>query len=213
MIYIYDILLNFNNDFIEFYEWEKNDNILHIKKIPVIKVEARVLEEILNKKVQIEDPIVMEILNKTEVFDNKKVKTIKYACILTDTYRTVAILLNDNYVISKVSDLLLDEAYDTIDISKRCNFRDIAYNILGVKRNYTFLTREETKIKKYLTTEIKNAYKEQDKTKLSYLYFEFFDKNSSDIDKIFSDLMLSLSEEVNEKHRRLYELVKLASTK
>ena len=32
MTYIYDIVLNFNNDFYEFYEWDKNDNLTLIKK-------------------------------------------------------------------------------------------------------------------------------------------------------------------------------------
>ena len=33
MIYIYDILLNFNTSLIEFFEWEENDLIKYIKKI------------------------------------------------------------------------------------------------------------------------------------------------------------------------------------
>ena len=35
MIYIYDILLNFNTSLIEFFEWEENDLIKYIKKIPI----------------------------------------------------------------------------------------------------------------------------------------------------------------------------------
>ncbi len=213
MVYIYDILLNFNNDFLEFYEWDKNDNILHIKKMPMLKVDSKLIEDVLSKKVQFDDPFIMEILNKTEVFDNKKIKTIKYACILTDTYRTIGVLLTDDYIVAKVSDLLLDENEDALDISRRIGFRNLAYNIIGVKKNYSFLTRNEVKIKKYLIREIKLAYKEQDKIKLSYLYFELFNKNVTDIEKIFEDLMLSLNEEINEKHKKLYELVKLASTK
>ena len=47
MIYIYDILLNLNNDFYEFYEWEKNDNIFHIKKIPIFLVDTNFMEDLL----------------------------------------------------------------------------------------------------------------------------------------------------------------------
>jgi len=33
MTYIYDILLNFKDDLYEFYDWNKTDNIIHIRKI------------------------------------------------------------------------------------------------------------------------------------------------------------------------------------
>ena len=38
MTYIYDILLNFKEELIEFYDWNKNDNIIHIRKIPLLKI-------------------------------------------------------------------------------------------------------------------------------------------------------------------------------
>ena len=41
MKYIYDIELNFNNKYYEFYEWEKKDNITHINKIPYYKITNR----------------------------------------------------------------------------------------------------------------------------------------------------------------------------
>ena len=72
MTYIYDILLNFNNDFYEFYEWEKTDYITHIKKIPIYKVNTNLIDDLLTKKIVIDSPITYEIMNKTEVFENKK---------------------------------------------------------------------------------------------------------------------------------------------
>ena len=64
MTYIYDIVLNFNNDFYEFYEWEKNDNLTLIKKIPLIKVESDFLDQVFNLKLRIDDPLILEINNK-----------------------------------------------------------------------------------------------------------------------------------------------------
>ena len=34
MNYIYDILLNFKNKLYDFYDWNINDDITHIRKIP-----------------------------------------------------------------------------------------------------------------------------------------------------------------------------------
>ena len=36
MNYIYDILINFNENLYDFYDWNLNDQIDHIRKIPVI---------------------------------------------------------------------------------------------------------------------------------------------------------------------------------
>ena len=51
MIYIYDILLNFNTSLIEFFEWEENDLIKYVKKLPIYKVSDDFLYN-LKKKVK-----------------------------------------------------------------------------------------------------------------------------------------------------------------
>ena len=38
MDYIYDIVLNFQNNYYEFYEWKPTDKIINVKKILVYKV-------------------------------------------------------------------------------------------------------------------------------------------------------------------------------
>ena len=213
MTYIYDILLNFNNDFYEFYEWEKGDTIYHVKRIPIIKVETKLIEDILTKKVLIEDSIILDILNSTEIYETKKVKTIKYAAILTDSYRTIGIILDDNYKVVKISDLLLDEAFDVIDTITNQPTKKITYNIIGNKKNNNFLTRDEIKIKKTILSEIKNAYKTKDNAKLEYLYLEYFNKNLDDIEEIYKELIESLDEEISIKHKKLYDLIRLANGK
>ena len=34
MNFIYDIVLNFNKDYYDFFEWNKKDSVINIKKIP-----------------------------------------------------------------------------------------------------------------------------------------------------------------------------------
>ena len=38
MNYIYDILLNFQKEFYDFYEWNPDDEIIHIRKIPLFYI-------------------------------------------------------------------------------------------------------------------------------------------------------------------------------
>ena len=49
MNYIYDLLLNFNENIYEFYDWNKTDNIKHIKKIPIFKIDSKKNETIKDK--------------------------------------------------------------------------------------------------------------------------------------------------------------------
>lgn len=209
MIYIYDIILNFNSVFYEFYEWDSKDNLTFIRKIPLVKVDTNFINDILTKKVVIDDPIVLEITNKCEITSCKKANKIKYACLFTDSLKVIGVILNDKKQIIKVSDLLLDEANDVINISKRTNIRSITYNILENKNNEFFLTKKEIKIKNYLQDEIQNIQNKKDFSKLSYLYFEYFNKipdNNCDISK---ELLNSFKNNLTIKHIELYELLKL----
>lgn len=209
MIYIYDIILNFNSVFYEFYEWDSKENLTFIRKIPLVKVDTNFINDILTKKVVIDDPIVLEITNKCEITSCKKANKIKYACLFTDSLKVIGVILNDKKQIIKVSDLLLDEANDVINISKRTNIRSITYNILENKNNEFFLTKKEIKIKNYLQDEIQNIQNKKDFSKLSYLYFEYFNKipdNNCDISK---ELLNSFKNNLTTKHIELYELLKL----
>ena len=210
MIYIYDILLNFNLDLYEFYEWEKNDKIYHIKKIPMFKVNTKVIEDFINNYIEINNNFLNLIINKTEVFESKRIKTLKYSCLLTDSYKIIGILIKDNKVY--LSDLLLDEAYDSINISKRCNLINLEYNIIETKNLNYFETRREKELRNNLDNEITDIYNEKDVNKLKYLYFEYFNKNSMDIDFIYKELIDSLNN-INKKHIKLAELIKLCNKK
>lgn len=210
MIYIYDILLNFNNNFYEFFEWEKGDNLTLIKKIPLYKVDSNFIDSILTKKIKIDDKIIYEILNKCEIIENKKIKTIKYACLFTDSYRVVGVIFNNDLIVSKLSDLLLDEASDTINVSKRCILTDISYNIIGSNKIKYFRTRNEEKIENYLKDELKKN-KLNNLDKLRYLYFEYFLKTPLNNEIAYDELINSFKDGITFKHIKLYDLIKLSN--
>ncbi len=206
MTYIYDILLNFNQDFYEFYEWDKGDNLTIVKKIPLLKVSSSVIDDVLTKKIKIEDPFVLDL--NTEIFENKKNKILKYTFLITDTYRVLAISLNQDLILTKISDLLLEENIDALNISKRCKLTEIAYTIIDTKKNNCFLTRNELKIKNYLIQEFTRIKKENDLEKLKYLYFEYFNKTPVK-ENYYQELLNSLDHDVTKNHLKLYKLIKL----
>ncbi len=213
MIYIYDILLNFNNTFYEFFEWEKNDKIYHIKKIPVFKVNSSFLDALFFNKIKLTKEFASSIFNKTEVFEYKKIKYLKYACIFTDSYRVLAIELDDNYNVLNMSDLLLEEGIETISIANRTKVLEIAYTITGSRLKSYFLTRKEVKMKNYILNELKKIYKFKEISKLKYLYLEYFNTNCEDLEKGYLEFLKSFENGFNEQHISLYKLLKLCNEK
>ncbi len=210
MIYIYDILLNFNENFYEFFEWEKNDKIYHIKKIPIFKVSTNSIDDLLSKIIEIDKNFLSLIINKTEIFESRRIKNLKYCCLLTDSYKVIGMLFKEGKVY--LSDLLLDEASEAISIANRCNPINFEYNIIENKLINFFATRQENNLSNNLCNEITDIYNSKDINKLKYLYFEYFNKNNNDIDFIYNELIKSL-EEINSKHIKLYELIKLCNKK
>ena len=93
MNYIYDIYLNFNNSFYDFYEWNKRDKIIHIRKIPTIKVSKKDFYNIKYNKIKISKDFLKTIHNKTEQFNNNK---IKYCTIISDEKDIIAIKFDKN---------------------------------------------------------------------------------------------------------------------
>ena len=61
MNFIYDILLNFNKNFYEFYDWNREDHIDHIKKIPVFKIPSSDMEMIRMQNIQVSNEFLEKI--------------------------------------------------------------------------------------------------------------------------------------------------------
>ena len=81
MKYIYNLKLNFNNKFYEFYEWKKEDILTHIKKIPAYKITDKDMYNLKYNYIKIDK----------EFFKNKK----NIICIFFSNNTLVAIKFNN----------------------------------------------------------------------------------------------------------------------
>ena len=209
MTYIYDLVLNFNSELFEFYEWEEDDKLYHIKKIYLVKIDCITYNDILDNKIIIDDKFLLGIVNKCEYFENKKIITIPYSMIITDSYRAMAIMMDSKGNIIKYSSLLLDEEEDVLEVSDRLATVKIDYIIKEKKKN-TLLTRKEKNIIKYIKKDLNNSYKNKNINKLKYLYYEYFNKESDDINEIYYNLIKILDQKIDKKIYNLYNLIKLS---
>lgn len=210
MSYVYDLVLNFNNNYYEFYEWKKEDNIYHIKRIHLIKVDSKTYNEIFDNIVVFDNDFLLSIFNKCEFYNNRNVENIPYAFLLTDSYRVMGLFLDSDGKIVKYSSLLLDEEEYVLDLCDKLACIKLNYSIIGKRNRFEFQTRLERHIIKYIRKDLNDDYEKKDINKLKYLYYEYFNKQSDDIDDIYHSLINELDKDLNEKHYNLYNLIKLS---
>ena len=212
MNYIYDIILNFTDENYpyEFYEWSENDTLDHIKKIPIVKITPKQLDDIINYEIEISKEILSQIKNKTLLYQNNKV--LEYALVLTDLNQVIALEFNkDGKVITK-SKLLLDEE-DAI-ITECNNISEYEFNYIK-KEKYppkVLLTRNEQQKQKYLIIEINNMYNEKQKDKLNYIYYELYGNTKKNLNDKYKEIIQDIKENYSEKHNRIYEILRLNFT-
>jgi hypothetical protein len=208
MDYIYDILLNFNENLIEFFEWNDNDNIKYIKKIILFKTDEKTVQDIINNEVLLDSSFTTNIPK----YEINNIKEKCKLCLLTDGSIVIGLLIDNNKV-KYISRLLLDEEYEILlSLDNLINTR-IEYKIIKnrIKKDTT-LTRTESRIKEQLLVELNSLYKNNNSDKLIYLYYEFTNKESRDITYIYNYLVNSLKC-FNQKHVHLYNILLMSNVR
>lgn len=208
MSFIYDILINFNKQVMDFYDWNLNDNIEHIRKIPLYRIDSQSLLDIKDHVVMIDSSFLEQIHHKTEIFHNQDIKKIKYACLLSDGAYVLGVNFNSKGISVEKSKMLLDEEMEVLDVCGRLKEKVVSYQILMDDKVCEFSTRKELKIKNYLLSEIK---KNHNFDKLKFIYFDCYGEQEDDISKIMECLIFSIQNNNYKVIDQLYHFFKLTS--
>ena len=188
MNYYYDVLLNFLDGNVQFYEWDSLDNLEYYKRIPLVGVDSKTLNAFINNDVKVEKDFLDLIENKAK----KKGECPLYVAIFADRNGSIA--------------LEFDKDGNTVDIIK------LDYEVIK-KVDYNRDLREENKIKLIIRTELETLEKNKEYTKLKYLYMEWFNKEPSDNENMYKVMNEKLSDEIGIKEKRIYDLIKLSYNK
>jgi len=213
MNYIYDILINFQPFLIDSYEWNKEDDIIHIRKIPLFKVDTKTLLNVIKNRVKIDSDWVRNLMNKTEVFTNKKIGFIEYACLLSDGLEVVAIRLNNNGIIKAKSSLLIDEAMEVLDYTETLSNSNIKYEVTKNNDHPLFKTRQEIRINNFILKELQKTISENNIDKLNYLYLECFGHKCCDHKRPELELMEQLKTNFDDIYLKIYCFFKMTTSK
>ena len=196
MNYTYNVTVNFNENLINFYEWNKDDNIKKLNKTLVYLVDLKTYKDIINKNIKVTKSFLDNLL------------TTDYTCIFTTEVDAVCVKFDMDGSIKQLSKLLLDEERDILEELTKENRIILIYKKISNNQNqYSKFTRNE---KQNIEKILNFLSKEKDNTSLiEYLYYEWFNTMKSS-DK-YKDLSLSITKEYSEKHDKLLKIIELLS--
>lgn len=211
MNYVYDVLLNFNKEMYEFYDWNLDDYISHIRKILVFRVDNKTMRDLVNNSIVVDSDFLIKISNRTEMFTKQNVKIINYAALFTNGSFVIGIKFDKNGEIIGRSKLLIDEELDILDSALDMNEYNLKYNLIVDNKNVSFKTRKEILIEKYILKKLNEV--ENNKEMLKYLYYECFNEKNNDFRKMLLKLNKSLTNNWDNFYNKVYNFFKLTTIK
>ena len=203
MNYVYDILLNFQDYAYEFYEWNVDDEITHVRKIPMVRISKEKLEKLYQCRCKLPQSFMKEIENKSEKFTNRGVEKIPYLFLATDTKTIIACLVNQKGIVVKKSRLLVDEEQEALLMSKTLSFMSFDVKAIKKQKMKEFETRKDQEMKKRLKHEIFKL-NQQNVEKLKYLYYECFNEMEECPEKIVEKFNKELNYHYQDISKKLF---------
>lgn len=209
MIYVYDILINFidGKRIYEIFEWNKDDEVEHIKRIPLFLVDHIFIDNLIKCDVTVSKEFLDSIKDKTLLFTGGK---IKYATLFTEGNRVYGFFFNEDGYVEYSSSLLLDEEEEILELSLQLNISDITYKVNKKDTKVIYLTRYDEVTRNYIIKDLKYTYKNKNYSKLKYLYRECFGDDETTYKEKLERLISSLDKVYSPIRNKLNYILKLA---
>lgn len=201
MNYVYDILVNLKYPLLDFYEWNSEDSIENIKRLPFYKISTNDLNNFKYHKFKIND--FESVKNSIKLFNNKK-KTYNGA-LYTDGNEAIVVCYDKNGISIAKSSLLLDEEEEILNSSNLLGISSIEYEIISKDKINYFKTRKEKEITNFL---IKEITKIDNIDKLNYINYECFNTYDN-ISKY--ELINKIKSVWDDKYYKIYDFLQSIS--
>lgn len=202
MNYIYDIVLNFHENYYQIYEWQKKDKIKNITKIPIYRVSDEDIINLKNNIIRIDTTFLEKIKE-----DNKKYKNI--ICLVSNTKLAIGLLFDSKGRLLKRSSLIYEEEDEVNKLCKKIKITKIKY-IENKKQIQKETLRIEIERKNIILEYINKL---EDIEILKYLYYEYFNKESLNKKIIKESLIKELKKNWTKSQNHLYHIIKLLNKK
>ena len=141
MIFIYDILVNMNENLIDFYDWEETDTYEHIRRGCLIKILSEDYYNLLTKTFKIDLELMNQIKDNTQKFSGRNTILVDYQLAFTDGINAFMVKFDKNGVSKLKSKFLVNEELEIISITS-----------LGAENTLLIFWNKKLLIKPRLTT-------------------------------------------------------------
>ena len=185
MQYYYDVLGNFSEYILKFYEWESNDDIVNIKKIPFIKISKEDMRVLLSYSV---------ILEMESIVRNSKDKT-NYLLFSTGC-DALMVELNQEGKIIYYSSLLIEDELEVNELAHSMNTMKLKFKVLDKIKTLSDY-RQGEKAKNLIFHELKKIKDNDNKDECLYYYYEWFHVSTDDYDKAIKKMFLEIKKPFN----------------
>ncbi len=200
MTYIYDIALNFQDNYYQFFEWNKHDKIKNLSKLPIYHVTDEDILNFKNNKVKVD-------ISTIQKFKEENTKRGKIILLVSNSIITIGLLFDLEGNVLKKSSLIYEEEDEANDIAMHLPLTKITYQEI-IPINEENKLRIEIEKKETLIHYIKEN---QDKILLKYLYYEYFHQENNNLEQIKKYLLNEIEKNWTKKQNDLYHLVALIS--
>ena len=191
MKYTYNINVNFKKHFYDFYEWNENDKIITIPKVPILKISNKQFNDLKYNRIKIQNKIDNNI---TLFYCKNNLLVIKF------TKQGINKLKSDVYI---------DEESNIINNSKKIKKIKLKYKLLE-KEKISFNTRLENENRNELLKKINKIYYNNDYNIINYIYIECFKKNENNIEKKYNKIKKEIIKG-NDNFYKIFNIFKLIS--
>lgn len=177
MKYVYNIKVNFNYNYIDFYEWNESDKISTIHNIPIIKVSKQKYKKLLMNIVQFDKSNYIQLLGHHNII------------LVTNGYDAFALKINNKFISSHRSSIGISDELDILHILKKIKVKNVSFKIKKCLKQYLY-TREERNIKKYVIKKLKQlSY--HNNNEIQYLHYEYLNTFTRNNKLAMNDLLNS----------------------
>lgn len=203
MNYIYDVVLNFNRDYFEFFQWRKGDKVINVKKIPVFRVSDEDMNILKYNTVKVSNEFLNKIFELT-LFYNRN-ETYKYTCLISNGNESIGLMFDKEGRLIKKSSMIFDEEEEVNEEVSNQDIMKINY-IENIFREIDYISRIDKERKEYLYKFINNLDIMDNANILKYIYYDYFEKEEED-PVVIKKLILNELDNYS-CNNKLYELVR-----
>lgn len=211
MTYVYDLIINLNDSDYKFYEWDEKDDIEYLKKSVLLKVSDYIYKKIVSNNIVLGDKTLELMKDKSCILKNKKIENITYMAIFTNSKDVIGITFSSKGEILEKTRFTLQDELELLEMSYSLKYTKIDYKeILNNDYKVSFISRKDKDNLKYILRELDKM--KEDKNKIEYLYFEWFNKKNINTDA-YDELINDIKKNYNETKHNFLKLLNLVNVK